>query len=216
MSELFHHPIIESEKQRLRITAARTGRLSSFLLGELKMSTGLMNKLKWGDGIRVNGIPQHTNYPVQPGDVITVALEEETPEYPAEDGPLTILYEDDWLLALLLLLACVAWLPELEELASDEELSLDCFFIVFLDDHFLLELFSEDCFLLLYLFVFSEDCWLLLHPATSNSALAADNTVKNFLDFIYLSLYTFTQKHSPMLYVIGLCQNKFRFLASKV
>ena len=99
MSELFHHPIIESEKQRLRITAARTGRLSSFLLRELKMSTGLMNKLKWGDGIRVNGIPQHTNYPVQPGDVITVALEEETPEYPAEDGPLTILYEDDWLLA---------------------------------------------------------------------------------------------------------------------
>ena len=83
----------------LRITAARAGRLSSFLLGELKMSTGLMNKLKWGDSIRVNGIPQHTNYPVQPGDVITVALEEETPEYPVEEGNLTILYEDDWLLA---------------------------------------------------------------------------------------------------------------------
>lgn len=83
----------------LRITAERPGRLSSFLLGELKMSTGLMNKLKWGDSIRVNGIPQHTNYPVQPGDVITVALEEETPEYPAEEGPLNILYEDDALLA---------------------------------------------------------------------------------------------------------------------
>ena len=83
----------------LRITAERPGRLSSFLLGELNMSTGLMNKLKWGDSIRVNGIPQHTNYPVQPGDVITVALEEETPEYPAEEGPLNILYEDDALLA---------------------------------------------------------------------------------------------------------------------
>ena len=83
----------------LRITAARAGRLSSFLLGELKMSTGLMNKLKWGDSIRVNGNPQHTDYPVQPGDVITVALEEETPEYPAEEGALSILYEDDWLLA---------------------------------------------------------------------------------------------------------------------
>lgn len=83
----------------LRITAARAGRLSSFLLGELKMSTGLMNKLKWGDSIRVNGLPQHTDYPVQPGDVITVALEEETPEYPAEEGNLTILYEDDWMLA---------------------------------------------------------------------------------------------------------------------
>ena len=79
--------------------AVREGRLSSFLLGELKMSTGLMNKLKWGDSLRVNGIPQRTNYPVQPGDIITVALAEETPEYPAEDGELSILYEDDALLA---------------------------------------------------------------------------------------------------------------------
>ena len=51
-------------------TATREGRLSSFLLGELKMSTGLMNKLKWGDAIQVNGAPQHTDYAVQPGDVI--------------------------------------------------------------------------------------------------------------------------------------------------
>ncbi len=80
-------------------TAARSGRLSSFLKGELNMSTALMNKLKWGDSIRVNGVPQHTNYPVQPGNVITVALDEPEPEYPAEDGELTILYEDDYLLA---------------------------------------------------------------------------------------------------------------------
>ena len=83
----------------LRITARRAGRLSSFLRGELKMSTGLMNRLKWGNAIQVNGRAQHTDYPVKPGDVITVALEEETPEYPAEEGPLTILFEDDWLLA---------------------------------------------------------------------------------------------------------------------
>ena len=83
----------------LKWTATREGRLSSFLLGELKMSTGLMNKLKWGDSLRVNGVPQRTNYPVAPGDVITVALAEETPEYPAEDGERSILYEDDALLA---------------------------------------------------------------------------------------------------------------------
>lgn len=83
----------------LKITARREGRLSSFLLGELKMSAGLMNKLKWGDALRVNGVPQRTNYPVKPGDVVSVALEEETPEYPAEQGLLEILYEDDWLLA---------------------------------------------------------------------------------------------------------------------
>ena len=79
--------------------ATREGRLSSFLLGELKMSAGLMNKLKWGDALRVNGIPRRTNYPVQPGDVITVALAEEAPDYPAEDGVLTILYEDESILA---------------------------------------------------------------------------------------------------------------------
>ena len=80
-------------------TAARSGRLSSFLLGEMRMSTGLMNKLKWGDAIQVNGIPQRTNYNVSSGDVITVRLEEEKPEYPAQDGQITILYEDAWLLA---------------------------------------------------------------------------------------------------------------------
>ena len=83
----------------LKWVANREGRLSSFLRGEMQMSYSLMNKLKWGDAIRVNGQPQRTNYPVKPGDVITVHMAEETPEYPAEDGPLTILYEDDHLLA---------------------------------------------------------------------------------------------------------------------
>ena len=83
----------------LTYTATREGRLSSFLLGELKMSTGLMNKLKWGDAIQVNGQPQHTDYPVTVGDVIPVRLDEEKPEYPAEDGALTVLYEDEFLLA---------------------------------------------------------------------------------------------------------------------
>lgn len=82
----------------LTCVAARTGRLSSFLKGELKMSTGLMNKLKWGDSIRVNGIPQHTDFAVQPGDTVTVRLEEPPIEYPAECGSLTVLYEDDHIL----------------------------------------------------------------------------------------------------------------------
>ena len=82
----------------LKHVAQREGRLSSFLLGELRMSTGLMNKLKWGDAIQVNGIPRHTDYSVQPADVITVRLDEPTPEYPAEDGPLEILFEDDHIL----------------------------------------------------------------------------------------------------------------------
>lgn len=82
----------------LTCVATRDGRLSSFLKGELKMSTGLMNKLKWGDGIRVNGIPQHTDFAVRPGDTVTVRLDEPPIEYPAEQGALTVLYEDDHIL----------------------------------------------------------------------------------------------------------------------
>ena len=83
----------------LKIVAQRDGRLSSFLKGELKMSTALMNKLKWGDAIRVNGVPQHTDFGVRVGDYITVSLDEPAPEYPAQEGPLTVLYEDDHILA---------------------------------------------------------------------------------------------------------------------
>ena len=83
----------------LKIVAERTGRLSSFLKGELKMSTGLMNRLKWGDAIRVNDTPQHTDFSVQPGDVISVRLDEPSPEYPPQQGELVILYEDDHILA---------------------------------------------------------------------------------------------------------------------
>lgn len=79
--------------------AGRAGRLSSFLKGEMKLSTGLMNKIKWQEKICVNGKPEHTDFAVQPGDVITVLLDEAEPAYPAEDGPLTILYEDAYLLA---------------------------------------------------------------------------------------------------------------------
>lgn len=83
----------------LKWIADREGRLSSFLRGELKMSSGLMNKLKWGDAIRVNGEPQHTDYPVKCGDMITVWLDEPIPDYPAEPGELQVLYEDAHLLA---------------------------------------------------------------------------------------------------------------------
>ena len=83
----------------LRHIAARSGRLSSFLREEMGMSAGLMNRLKWKEQLFVNGQPVHTDFGVQPGDVITVPLDEPAPEYPAQDGPLTVLYEDEHLLA---------------------------------------------------------------------------------------------------------------------
>ena len=83
----------------LRYTSPREGRLSHILREDMKLSAGLVNKLKWQEKILVNDIPRHNDYRVQPGDVVTVPLDEREPEYPAEDGPLTILYEDEHLLA---------------------------------------------------------------------------------------------------------------------
>jgi len=83
----------------LKHTARKGGRLSSVLKEEMGMSTGLMNRLKWKQLLFVNGIPRHTDYAVAPGDTVTVLLEEPAAEYPAQDGPLSILYEDAHILA---------------------------------------------------------------------------------------------------------------------
>ena len=83
----------------LKHIATRDGRLSTFLKQELGLSTGLMNKLKWSEKLYVNGIPRHADFAVVIGDVITADLDEPEPDYPAEDGDFTILYEDDHILA---------------------------------------------------------------------------------------------------------------------
>lgn len=83
----------------LKYIAVHDGRLSTILKEDMKISTGLMNRLKWQDRIFVNGKPEHTDFWVKTGDTVTVPLEEPDPEYPAEDGPLTVLYEDEHLLA---------------------------------------------------------------------------------------------------------------------
>lgn len=79
--------------------ATRTVRLSSFLREEMAMSAGLVNRLKWHERILVNGKPQHTDYAVQIGDTITVLLDAPEIQYPAQQGKLSILYEDDHILA---------------------------------------------------------------------------------------------------------------------
>ena len=82
----------------LKHIAERDGRLSSFLKQELGLSTGLMNRLKWAQRLYVNGIPRHADHPVVIGDEIVAILDDPTPQYPAEDGPVTILYEDEHIL----------------------------------------------------------------------------------------------------------------------
>jgi len=84
----------------LRCVAERSCPLLSILRRELGMSSSLVGRLKYQHVFSVNGKPQFTNYPVSPGDVISVPLDEPEPDYPAEPGELRILYEDESLLAL--------------------------------------------------------------------------------------------------------------------
>lgn len=83
----------------LRHTALQDGRLSHILRGEMGLSVGLVNRLKWQGSILVNGAPQHTDFAVSRGDEIRALLDEGEIDYPAENIPLSILYEDDALLA---------------------------------------------------------------------------------------------------------------------
>ena len=83
----------------LTCIARREAKLLSVLRQELNMSSTLVKRLKFQDAYRVNGVSVHTDYPVKIGDTVTVLLDEPTPEYPAEDGTLHILYEDESLIA---------------------------------------------------------------------------------------------------------------------
>ena len=83
----------------LEHTARTDAPLGRILRGEMGLSSGLIGRLKYRSSLLVNGQPQHTNYPVHPGDRIGVQLLEPEPNYPAESGPLHILYEDSALIA---------------------------------------------------------------------------------------------------------------------
>lgn len=83
----------------LHHTAERQGRLLTFLRRELRLSSSLVKRLKWENAFFVNGEPAHTDRILCPGDVISVRLAENLPEFPPEDGSLDILYEDEALLA---------------------------------------------------------------------------------------------------------------------
>ena len=84
----------------LKHQAQRAGKLLTFLRRELELSSSLVKRLKWQEALLVNGKPAKTDHPVEIGDLITVQLEEAQPEFPPENGPLEILYEDEALLAL--------------------------------------------------------------------------------------------------------------------
>lgn len=83
----------------LRCTAERETHLLSILRRELQLSSTLVRRLKYCGAYTVNGEPAHTDRPVRPGDVVRVCLDEPRPDYPGGGRPLSILYEDEALLA---------------------------------------------------------------------------------------------------------------------
>lgn len=84
---------------KLNHIAAREGKLLSFLRGELQLSSSLVKRLKWQNAFLLDGQAVHTDHHVCPGMLIEVLLDEPAPDFPPEDGELTILYEDDAMIA---------------------------------------------------------------------------------------------------------------------
>lgn len=79
--------------------AQRQAKLLSVLRREFGLSAGLVKRLKWQDAFFVNGVRAHTDQPVSPGDRISVVLTEQTEGFEPEPLPLSILYEDEAILA---------------------------------------------------------------------------------------------------------------------
>ena len=64
------------------------------------MSSSLVSRLKWQDALLVNGEAVHTNHPVHPGDAVAVRLDETVEGFEPEEMALSVLYEDEALIAL--------------------------------------------------------------------------------------------------------------------
>jgi len=81
----------------LRCAAPRDGRLLALLRGPMGLSASEVKRRK--GALYVSGRPARTDQAVRAGEEIAVVLEEPPPDYPAEDAPLSVLYEDEALLA---------------------------------------------------------------------------------------------------------------------
>lgn len=82
----------------LEIRAERSGKLLTFLRRELRLSTAMVNRLKAKNAMFVGGRCVHTDYPWLWATWSPSASRSRPPGYPAEEGPLDILYEDEALL----------------------------------------------------------------------------------------------------------------------
>lgn len=80
--------------------AQRDGKLMTFLREEMGLSARAVQRLAKEQRIQVNGAPTRLYQPIKIGDHLQVFPMEELPLCPAEEGELTVLYEDEWILLL--------------------------------------------------------------------------------------------------------------------
>lgn len=84
----------------LSCKSERKTKLLSILRRELRLSDGLVRRLKPFESFRVNGKTAHTDCVIFPGDEVRVTIEEQPPDFPAEDGELSVVYEDEAIIVL--------------------------------------------------------------------------------------------------------------------
>ena len=85
---------------RYIVPAAEEGRsLKSVLRDSLRLSAAQLRRLKAADALYVNGELSSVDQRLLEGDKLEFSLPEPRPSFPPEEGPLTVLFEDDHLLA---------------------------------------------------------------------------------------------------------------------
>lgn len=72
--------------------------MKEIIYGRCGLSRGLLRRMKTGGGVFLNGQPAYITQRVQAGDRIWLEFADSPTALPAEAMPLSILYEDEWLL----------------------------------------------------------------------------------------------------------------------
>ena len=85
---------------RYTVPASENGRmLKNVLRDSLRLSTAQLRRLKAADALSVSGERSRVDRVLHTGDELVLRLTEDAPAFPPEDAPLTVLFEDEHLLA---------------------------------------------------------------------------------------------------------------------
>ncbi len=86
---------------RYTVPASEDGRILKYLLRDsLRLSAAQLRRLKAADALWVGGERSRTDRVLHTGDELMLLLTEDAPSFPPEEAPLTVLFEDEHLLAL--------------------------------------------------------------------------------------------------------------------